>query len=96
MIRLAMAVATITLTAPVCAAPQPKGFILNSTGQMCWYTQQVEQVAHFQTIPAPTSTLVFADPRCMSATGLDAEINVRMINLAISRWYFRPDAEFVV
>ncbi len=96
MIRLAMAVATITLTAPVCAAPQPKGFILNSTGQKCWFTQQVEQVAHFQTIPAPTSTLVFADPRCMSATGLDAEINVRMINLAISRWYSHPDAEFAV
>lgn len=96
MIRLAIVLAAVALPVPASAAPQPKGFIINAAGQQCWYVQNVEQAAHFHAIPGPISTLVFADQHCMSATGLDAEINVRMINIAISRWYSHTDAGFAV
>lgn len=78
------------------ASPQPRGYITSATGKKCWYAQTAERTSHFHNIPATTWTLVFSDQRCMSAVGLDGEVNARQINTAIARWYSHADADFAV
>ena len=76
-----------------------RGFVQNSNGSKCWYTQSPtrdESVSHFyEDWTGADSVMVFDDSQCMAGTGVDQDINVRMINNVIANWYSHPDAAFM-
>ena len=83
-----------------------KGFVLNGSGQKCWYTQKYEETnPHFmpekmkRTTHHDLRTITFSDPKCM-ADSLEVvpDLNKMMNNRLISSWflgtYVLKDADF--
>ena len=76
---------------------RPKGFIRNLDGNKCWFLQNMKKAdTYFHSeITANTATLVFDDPKCMSAEGWEADVNIMMINNFIAYPYSHRDAAFM-
>jgi hypothetical protein len=72
-----------------------RGYILNIDGDKCWYSQEMKNERYFHTLEANTRTLVFDDPTCMVAGGIDGDINRMMIGNIITRPYAQSDARFM-
>ena len=93
--KKAVAITGLLIATSLNAAPQPKGFIKNSTGHKCWFTQSKLRGTYFHQIPGDFAELKFDDATCMTADGLDGEINQMLINQAIGGWHSHPDAKFM-
>lgn len=74
-----------------------KGYVQNDQGEKCWYTQTVDPKSTYfhGAITATVGTIRFDDALCMSDSGVGLEINMKMINTVISRWYSHSDAKFM-
>lgn len=93
--RLFFYVVAATLCASTAWADyQPRGHIVNSVGVKCSFTQTIKKEAYLHSIPAETRHLIFDDPKCMSAEGLDKAVNEMMITNIIVRPYSHADAAF--
>lgn len=74
---------------------QRKGYITNANGDKCWFKQNIKKERYFhKIIHAGTRTLIFNNPKCMSAEGIEYSPNIMMINNFIARPYAQPDAAF--
>ena len=97
--RFILAAAIVFLASTGFAASQSlghlkKGYILNSNGDQCWYAQSEKQETYLHSASANTRTLVFDDPKCMSAEGFDLKVNIMMIGNIITKPYSHSDASF--
>ena len=88
----------LIISIPAISEPQKKGYISNSSGVKCWYTQEKrEKTPYFHGEFKGTSWLLnFDEKKCMKDDGLGLEINKRMINIMLSKWYSHSDAKFQV
>jgi len=74
-----------------------KGYINNSYGDKCQYTQKIirENRYFYGNNTQHVGLLTFDNPTCMTATSkIDKTTNMMLINRTISRWYSHPDAKF--
>jgi hypothetical protein len=71
-----------------------KGFVLNSDGVKCWFTQSAEETrtpfSESSKLTANTRTLVFDSPTCMPVN----RVNISSIASAIARPYSHGDASW--
>lgn len=75
---------------------QPRGYIQNDWGDICWYKQTtIQRIQYFQTIPNKTATLILDKSSCMKNGALAQDGNKMLINNSISRPYSHPDAKFL-
>ena len=73
---------------------QPRGHIFNSMGEKCSFTQTIKKETYLHSIPGETRHLMFDDPECMSAEGVEKGVNEMMIANIIVRPYSHADAAF--
>ena len=74
-----------------------KGYIKNSYGDKCRYTQKIirENTYFYRGNTQHVGLLTFDNATCMTATSnIDKTTNKMLINRTISRWYSHPDAKF--
>ena len=73
-----------------------QGFIPNDNGLSCRFTQVTEEGAKyfFRGMTGVIGKITFDDPDCMSDSGVGLDTNKMMINIAVSKWYSRDDANF--
>jgi hypothetical protein len=93
--RLIFYATAVSLSASaVWADYQKRGHIFNSMGEKCTFTQTINKEAYLHSIPAETRHLMFDDPKCMGAEGVDKGVNEMMIANIIVRPYSHADASF--
>ena len=75
-----------------------RGYIQNDKGDKCWYMQVVENNSTYfhGSLKGSNGIITFDNPNCMSDSGLGLDLNKRLINIIISRWYSHSDADFQV
>lgn len=93
-IFLVLAVFSLLSLQTAYAGNQPKGHISNIDGKHCTFTQKTKKEKYLHSLEANTGTLLFDDPKCMSADGLANDVNRMMIANFIAKPYAQPDAAF--
>lgn len=87
---------TMMISNALNAAPEQgnkRGFIQNEEGTKCWYNQTLvsgQSYFHKKGMTDTQGLIEFDNSECMEVT----DINKRMINNVITRWYSFPDANF--
>ena len=76
----------LIISASAISDPLKKGFISNSDGDKCWYTQEKRQkMPYFHGEFKGTSWLLsFDDKSCMKDSGVGLDTNKSMINILLS------------
>ncbi|PIE06931.1 MAG: hypothetical protein CSA74_09805 [Rhodobacterales bacterium] len=92
--KLTIAALTMIIATGANADHPAKGFIYNENGDKCWYHQSSAPDTYLHSIKANTRTLTFDDPECMVGTGLEFEINAKMIGNIITKPYSHDDARW--
>ena len=78
-----------------------KGWVLNFYGEECWFGQAAtddNSVSYFyKSLTGSDTLLVFDDQACMTdPMSIGMAFHQRTVNQAISSWYSKPDAKFMV
>ena len=78
-----------------------KGWVSNDVGEECWFGQAAtddNSISYFyKSLKGSDTLLVFDDQGCMTpSTPIGMAFHQRMVNQAISTWYSKPDAKFMV